>query len=116
MPVTPSQVATQLRQRSERGQEAARQRARSILGRLGEARRILQGHGARTVVVFGSLVSERTHAGSDVDLAVEGLPSPVYFAALADVTAALRCTVDLVRLEDAPPSLRERIAAEGRVL
>ncbi len=114
MSVTPSQLAETLRRRAARRDAKAQERARVLLARLPEARRILLAHGARRVWLFGSLATGHPHTDSDVDLGIEGLPSSVYFAALADVTAALGCTVDLVRMEDAPSSLRERIAAEGR--
>jgi predicted nucleotidyltransferase len=44
---------------------------------------------------------------SDVDLAVEGLPSAVYFHALADLMDLLAGPVDLVRIEEAMPCLSD---------
>jgi predicted nucleotidyltransferase len=67
-------------------------------------------------VLFGSLATGSHSETSDVDLAVEGLPNALYFAALADLMAHFGVPVDLVRLEEAPNSLRERIAAEGEPL
>jgi predicted nucleotidyltransferase len=51
-----------------------------------------------------------------VDLAVEGLPATAYFQALAELMALFGTRVDLVRLEEAPPSLCERVDEEGQVL
>lgn len=51
-----------------------------------------------------------------MDLAVEGMPSPLYFSALADLMGLFGGPVDLVRLEEAVPSLRLAIEQEGRVL
>jgi hypothetical protein len=50
---------------------------------------------------------------SAVDLAVSGLGRTVYFKALADLMDMFEGPADLVRLEDAPASLRERIDPEG---
>jgi predicted nucleotidyltransferase len=117
MAVTAKQMAAGLRRREELRLAAGRNRADALIGRLPEARRILVDvHGARKVALFGSLASGEPREHSDVDLAVEGLRPAAYFPALADVTAALGCTVDLVRTEGAPDSLLERIAAEGRTL
>jgi predicted nucleotidyltransferase len=60
-------------------------------------------YGARQVYLFGSaLTLKRFHAGSDVDLAAEGLPAACSFAACAAVErpigSEVRC--DLVPLED----------------
>jgi predicted nucleotidyltransferase len=63
--------------------------------------------------LFGSLVHGEPTGESDVDLAVEGLPPRAYFPALADLMTLFRGPVDLVRLEEAAASLRERVLAEG---
>jgi predicted nucleotidyltransferase len=68
------------------------------------------------VILFGSLASGSAHEASDVDLAVAGLPSEAYFTALGELMALFCAPVDLVRIEDACPSLVDRIAAEGRPL
>ena len=71
---------------------------------------------ARRVVLFGSLANGTHDEQSDVDLAVEGLPSAVYFHALADLRDLFAGPVDLVRIEEAMPSLLARIQEEGQVL
>jgi predicted nucleotidyltransferase len=79
-------------------------------------RRLLEEQfGARRVIPFGSVIGTgRWHPGSDLDLAVEGLPPERFFKALATVQEltprGLR--VDLVSLEDARPELRARILKE----
>jgi predicted nucleotidyltransferase len=92
------------------------ERAARLQARLPELARLLAGLGARRVLVFGSLLHGEVHAGSDIDLAVEGLAAERYWAALDAVTRAAGVPVDLVPLEDAAPSLRERVLAEGQVL
>jgi predicted nucleotidyltransferase len=117
MTVTAARAAETLRLREQAQRVAARRRAEALLARLPAAKQILCGaYGAGSVVLFGSIARGDARPDSDVDLAVEGLPPAVYFAAVADLMAALGCTVDLVRLEEAPASLAERIAAEGRAL
>lgn len=72
--------------------------------------------GATEVILFGSLVEGDPHAGSDVDLAVRGIPPDRYFEALARAADMLGCDVDLVELESARPSLRSRIDETGVAL
>jgi predicted nucleotidyltransferase len=67
-------------------------------------------------VLFGSLAVGGTHARSDVDLAVSGLERDQFFSALGDLMDVFEAPVDLVELESAPGSLRERIEAEGEPL
>ena len=56
------------------------------------------------------------HDATDIDLATEGLPRERHLDAMADLMRALPCAVDLVRLEEAPPSLVARVRAEGEAL
>ena len=70
--------------------------------------------GARRVWVFGSLATGSMTETSDVDMAVQGLAPERYFEALAELMTVFGAPVDLVRIEEASESLRERILAEGR--
>jgi uncharacterized protein len=65
------------------------------------------------VVVFGSLAWGRFRRGSDVDLAVEGLPPERFFRADARLAWELPLPIDLKLLEDCPATLRRRIEEEG---
>jgi predicted nucleotidyltransferase len=115
--VTAAQAAETLRRREEDRRAAARLRAEGLLAKLPKAKQILQdSYGVHRVVVFGSMATGEPQPESDLDLAVEGLAREHHFAAMADLMAALGCTLDLVRIEEAPPSLAQRIAAEGRRL
>jgi predicted nucleotidyltransferase len=74
--------------------------------------------GIEGVWLFGSVAEGRTHASSDVDLAVAGLPPEVLLAARAELdglaagaaaAAPPLIPIDLVRLESLPPHWRQRI-------
>lgn len=74
--------------------------------------------GARKVVLFGSMLSvNNIRMRSDLDLMAWGLASDDYIKAL---TALMRQSdsfaVDLVRIEEAPPSLKKYVLEKGLVL
>jgi uncharacterized protein len=107
--------------RSEEADRLREQRRRQALDTAVRCSQILiQRFGARRVYVFGSVVDpERFHEGSDLDLAVEGLPvDRTYWRALVDLWAELPngIKLDLVPLEEASPALASRIQAEGELL
>ena len=64
---------------------------------------LLRAAGAREVYVFGSVATGRTHEGSDVDLAISGLPPENFFATMARLEDLFEGNVDLVDLDDATP-------------
>ncbi|MEZ4265729.1 MAG: nucleotidyltransferase domain-containing protein [Myxococcota bacterium] len=117
MSVTVEQAAAALRRRAAEDKARAQARAAALSARLPHARAVLtEKYGATRVLLFGSLASGDVHATSDVDIAVEGLQPVAYFDALSDLMDVFEVRVDLVRLETASPSLRERIEAEGQTL
>jgi predicted nucleotidyltransferase len=73
----------------------------------------------RRVILFGSRARGEAQPRSDVDLAVEapGVSAREWLR-LADMAedADTLLSIDLVRLDEAPSELRERILAEGRAL
>lgn len=117
MPVTALDVRNFLRAKSQTEEAAATAHAERLrlaavdLGQLLVAR-----FGVRRVWLFGSLAWGWPTREADIDLAVEGLAAEAYFAALGELLAVAVVPVDLVRVEDAPPGLRTRILAEGRLL
>ena len=113
MTVTPAETLAHLRRMERARVEAGAERASRLRERLPEAVRRLRERGARRVWLFGSLAEGGVRETSDVDLAVDGLPATGYFGVLADMMAVFGCSVDLVRLEAASDSLRERILTEG---
>jgi predicted nucleotidyltransferase len=64
----------------------------------------------------GSLAWGGAHARSDVDLLVEGLPASDWLRAAAAAEDVIGAPVDLVRIEDAPSSLIERVRRDGVLL
>ena len=115
--VTAQDLARTLRARSAERRARAKLRADRLCARLPEAVALLvERHRATRVVLFGSLAEGSYSEHSDVDLAVEGMPSAAYFQALAELMALFGGPVDLVRIEDAAPSLRAHIEEAGRPL
>lgn len=113
MAVSVEQTLTQLRARGQAAKRRAETRAAELRGRAPEAAAELRRFGAQNVWLFGSLATGDVWAGSDVDLAVRGLAVVEQFAALAAVERVLGAPADLLLLEEAPPSLVERVLAEG---
>ncbi|MBM3882164.1 MAG: nucleotidyltransferase domain-containing protein [Verrucomicrobia bacterium] len=75
-----------------------------------QAADLLYRHGARRVWVFGSVAAGRPQDfRSDIDLAVEGLPSQLYFQALGELLELFPCSVNLVEIEKSSPQLRQNI-------
>lgn len=64
---------------------------------------LLKSAGAREVYVFGSVARGRAHEGSDVDLAVSGLPPATFFQTLAHLGDLFDRPVDLVDLDRTDP-------------
>jgi predicted nucleotidyltransferase len=74
--------------------------------RLREAANLLLGMGASEVFIFGSATRNELRPGSDVDIAVRGLPPARFFTAVSRATDALGQQVDLVDLDDPTPTVR----------
>ncbi len=72
--------------------------------------------GATHIILFGSLARGRFAEGSDMDVAVEGIPPSEYFAALAAVNDLTPLWVDLKPLEALTPHFRRRVLETGEVL
>lgn len=74
----------------------------------------------RRIILYGSRARGDTAERSDIDLAVEAPWATrrqwldLWFFLVEEAETLLR--VDAVRLEEAPPELKERILAEGKVI
>lgn len=103
-------------QRRQAARTAARARRQERAWQVArEAARLLrETFGAEAVWVFGSLARGRMDEASDIDLAVSGLADRWLYRAIGQLQALdADFSIDLVRLEEASPSLRKRIEAEG---
>ena len=83
--------------------------------RIERAAAVLKAAGAREVYVFGSAATGRLRAGSDVDLAVLGLPPERFFEAMAKAEDALDSALDLIDLDEASP-FTNYLKEEGELL
>lgn len=91
------------------------QRARTTARRV--AHLLVRRYGARRVVLCGSLARGDFRRGSDIDLAVEGMPAERFFEASAAATkAAGEFEIDVVPIESATRRYRKWLAEEGIVL
>jgi len=95
-------------------QHLAEHRARAIAA-LRDAAALAAAHGAH-LRVFGSLAEGRFRRDSDLDLAIDGPPERLAELAVAikDVVVGHDIGCDVVRLDQAPPSLAARIREHGR--
>jgi len=64
-----------------------------------KAVKILENVGCKEVYLFGSLAEGNAREGSDIDLAVRGCPSGVFFHALGKLMLELNHPIDLVDLD-----------------
>ena len=92
------------------------ERLAALRARLPEVAHALAALGAERVWVFGSVEDGSFDEGSDLDLAVSGLPPERFLVARVVVTDLVPVELDLVELERAPPTLRAHILATGREL
>ncbi|SHJ53586.1 nucleotidyltransferase family protein [Desulfofundulus thermosubterraneus] len=81
------------------------------------ARQLARRFGVTKVCLFGSLAAGDFDQFSDIDLAVAGLPEREYLKAYGLAEEIARpFAVDLVLLENAVETLKERVQKEGIVL
>jgi len=104
------------RRTAKRRKDAAEERRRQLVKQgwdvAARAAKQLRKHfQTQRVVVFGSLLRpDHFDAHSDVDLAVWGLADKDYLKAVAMVTGLdSEITVDLIRMEDASPSIGSQV-------
>lgn len=82
---------------------------------IDRAIKILMDAGCKEVLVFGSLAEGRTTAASDIDLAVKGCPSGMFFRLLGKLLLELKHPVDLVDL-DKEKAFGEYLQKEGALV
>lgn len=102
------------RERFRGERERARENEAAARRELPRAVEILRRHGATQVWLFGSLAREgRFRPGSDIDLAVEGIPPNRLDRALGDLMVALDFPIDLKPMERVDDHFRQAILERG---
>lgn len=108
---------TAWRKRFQEQAEKDKKRAKLAKKALPEAVKILRQHGAKRVILFGSLCSGRKfRSHSDIDLVVEGIAKTDFCRAYADLIMALNWRIDLKPLEELDLAFKESILERGEVL
>lgn len=74
--------------------------------RIKEASAALKAAGAREVYIFGSATTGSMREGSDIDLAVSGLPPERFFKAMGAAGDILEHPFDLIDLDEDSPFTR----------
>jgi len=77
--------------------------------------KILKHYGAKQIFVFGSYAKDKEKIGSDLDIAVSGLPPEKFFKALAELMLNLKKEVHLVDL-DYPSPFASYLKAKGELV
>ena len=83
--------------------ERGRKMAEDLKQLIAKAAEALRAAGAKEVYLFGSAATGRFGEGSDVDLAVAGLPPERFFPAMARAARILDRSLDLVDLDEDNP-------------
>jgi len=68
-----------------------------------KAAEVLKSFGATDVYLFGSVAKGTNNKGSDIDLAVSGIPPEKFFEAMGDTFGAIRREIDIVDLDEKTP-------------
>lgn len=105
------------RRRFEAKKAESRALSSRARGDLEAAISILKNYGAKRVLLFGSLCkSGHFRPGSDIDLAVEGIPPDKITRAAADLMMTLEWPTDLKPIEEMDAFFRLRILESGELL
>jgi uncharacterized protein len=114
MSVRPEELAAALVARNREQRATQARRADGIRAALSPAlREALAGRVGYRAWLMGSLAHGTFGAGSDVDIVVDGVTAEESTALWVALGERLDAPVDLLRLDDLPPSFRARVLAEG---
>ncbi len=94
--------------------EDAKKEALAILPQLVAC--LIEGFGARAVVLVGSLSRGDFRADSDIDLVVAGLDPAIFWRAGASLERLSGRDVDLIPWEDSTAEMRKTVTECGKVL
>lgn len=74
-----------------------------LVKQLEQAMAVLKAYGASEVYLFGSATGDGATEGSDIDLAVTGVPRRLFFRAWADAARCFTRELDMMNLDDPSP-------------
>jgi predicted nucleotidyltransferase len=77
---------------------------------------LIQTFKIKRIILFGSLVKGNFCETSDIDLAVEGIPSEAYFPTLAKINTMSDRWIDLKPIESLDPHFLKRVLETGECL
>jgi len=60
------------------------------------ATNLLKNEGCQSIFLFGSLVTGKSHIGSDIDIGIKGLPKGKFFKTCAKIHFAIDTDIDIV--------------------
>jgi len=109
---------TEWQHRFQRQKAEDKKRADLAKAHLPEAIEILKRHGAKRIILFGSLLQD-DHAfriNSDIDLAVEGIEKQNFCRAYADLIMALDWPIDLKPIEELKTRFKKNIFQQGKII
>lgn len=81
-----------------------------------KAVKILKENGAKEVFIFGSLVNGKFNENSDIDIAVKGLKSELFYKVASILMFELENEIDLIDLDDKNNSFSQMILKVGGLL
>jgi len=64
------------------------------------ATNLLKNEGCKSIFLFGSLVTGKSHIGSDIDIGIKGLPKGKFFNTCAKVYYAIDTNIDIVDFDN----------------
>lgn len=104
------------KRRKMQSAELAKRRRRAMVVALKAASLLRNEFGAKKVFIFGSLARRGGFTlWSDIDLAVQGIPSLRYYTAVETVYYFHpEFKIDLVELETCPPAMLKNIERDGK--
>lgn len=76
---------------------------KKLLKQIEQAVIVLREEGATEIYIFGSAASGKMHRGSDLDLAVCGLPPERFFRIMSRVSEVVELPFDLIDLDEVNP-------------
>jgi predicted nucleotidyltransferase len=106
------------KRKAETRVEVAKRRRRAMNTARKAAKMLKEKFGAKEVILFGSLARRGCFTlYSDIDLAVRGIPSDKFYAAVGLIIIFnMEFDIDLIEIETSPAALKQNIKKYGKPL